>query len=80
MDYFKWAWGKREMYTTPDQDGRERIMIKEEIKPPRDWTYDPYKSKHYANSCICLPGKVYNLKKERQIRPSLLLSSKQEKG
>ncbi|MDO8741007.1 MAG: hypothetical protein Q7J54_05550 [Candidatus Woesearchaeota archaeon] len=32
------------------------------------WLYDPYKSIHYAQACLCLPGYVYNLKKDRQIK------------
>ncbi|MFH1641902.1 MAG: hypothetical protein ABIC04_03300 [Nanoarchaeota archaeon] len=32
------------------------------------WIFNPYKSKHYADACFCLPAQVYNLKKERQIR------------
>jgi hypothetical protein len=33
-----------------------------------NWKYDPYKSIHYANSCLCLPAIIYNMKKERQIK------------
>jgi hypothetical protein len=32
------------------------------------WIYDPYKSIHYATACLCLPGYIYNLKKDRQIK------------
>lgn len=31
------------------------------------WLFNPYKSIHYAKSCLCLPAIVYNLKKEKQI-------------
>jgi hypothetical protein len=33
-----------------------------------NWKFDPYKSIHYANSCLCLPAIIYNMKKERQIK------------
>ncbi|MBI2128816.1 hypothetical protein HYU07_01120 [Candidatus Woesearchaeota archaeon] len=32
------------------------------------WLFDPYKSIHYAQACLCMPGYVYNLKKDRQIK------------
>ncbi|MBN2458038.1 hypothetical protein JXB31_02820 [Candidatus Woesearchaeota archaeon] len=32
------------------------------------FTLDPYKSIHAASSCLCIPGIIYNLKKEKQIR------------
>ncbi len=31
------------------------------------WLFNPYKSIHYAKSCLCMPAIVYNLKKEKQI-------------
>ncbi len=35
---------------------------------PATWLWMPYKSIHYASACLCLPGIIYNLKKERQIK------------
>ena len=35
---------------------------------PGGWIFDPYKSIHYAEMCLCLPAYVYNLKKEKQIK------------
>jgi len=32
------------------------------------WIFDPYRSIHYAKACLCLPGYLYNLRKERQIK------------
>ena len=32
------------------------------------WLFNPYKSIHYAKACMCIPGYIYNLKKERQIK------------
>jgi len=32
------------------------------------WIYDPYRSIHYATACLCLPGYVFNLEKERQLK------------
>jgi hypothetical protein len=33
-----------------------------------NWIFDPYKSIHYATACLCMPGMIYNLKKDRQIK------------
>jgi len=32
------------------------------------WLFNPYESIHYAKTCLCLPGYIYNLKKDRQIK------------
>ncbi len=41
--------------------------IKSEIDTS-SWEFNPYRSIHYAKSCMCLPGYIYNLKKDRQIK------------
>ncbi|MEM4267950.1 MAG: hypothetical protein QXK37_03890 [Candidatus Woesearchaeota archaeon] len=35
---------------------------------PESWIWDPYKSIHYARTCLCLPALIYNMKKDRQIK------------
>ncbi len=32
------------------------------------WLYNPYKSIHYAQWCLCMPGYLYNLKKDIQVK------------
>lgn len=39
----------------------------ETIIDPSVWTWDPYKSRHYAIACLFLPGIIYNWRKEKQI-------------
>lgn len=34
----------------------------------RNWVIDPFKSKAAAQACLCYPGIIYNLKKERQLQ------------
>jgi len=33
-----------------------------------NWIWNPYKSIHYAKSCMCIPAEAYNLKKDVQIK------------
>jgi len=42
--------------------------VNEDSSDSSTWMYDPYRSIEYAKICMCAPGYLYNLKKERQIK------------
>jgi len=50
--YFNWE--SQAQYTT--------------VTPDTEWVFNPYKSIHYAKTCLCIPGMIYNLRKKRQIK------------
>ena len=43
------------------------LQVNHDVVESDKWLFNPYKSKHYASTCMCLPAQVYNLKKEREI-------------
>ncbi len=65
--YFSWTKTQAKSFG----DRWSEAAKKTELTSPSDsskWVYDPYKSIHYASTCLCLPGYIYNLKKDRQIK------------
>lgn len=55
--------GWQRMYTGWEEQGLTTTAT-----PSTEWLFNPYKSIHYAKSCLCLPAIVYNLEKEKQIK------------
>ena len=72
---YDWAGDYNYGVDTTDEDGTQSLAYTlsgqetdADASDPESWLWAPYKSIDYAEGCLCLPGIIYNLKKEQQIK------------
>ncbi len=63
------SWASSGDYSSMDLPDSDDIDPTDIDMDPSDtgWIMNPYKSIHYAKGCHCIPGEIYNKRKERQV-------------